>query len=50
LFATILNILAYGFVFEMALGNLIGVAVTGALWLRWKFKTEYVTRDYFKTE
>lgn len=49
LFATILNFIAYGGTASWV-GNAIGILVVGALWLRWKFKTEYVNPRQFRNK
>lgn len=50
LFATILNFIAYSGDPALWLGNAIGFIVVGALWLRWKFKTEYVNPRHFRDD
>jgi hypothetical protein len=47
LFATVLNALTYHFNPGFWVANLVGTLITGALWLRWKFKTEYFNRRHF---
>lgn len=50
LFASIINgISSYGAVAEW-LPNAILALITGALWLRWKLKTEYVNPKHFVDE
>ena len=51
LFATLINMAAFGF-FPVGhwIGNLIFAIITGLLWLRWKFKTEYVNPNHFHTD
>jgi hypothetical protein len=48
-FATILNFLAYHDP-SYWVGNLVMAIVVGALWLRWKFKTEYVNPKHFRDD
>lgn len=45
LFAGIITLVTFNIV--EALPNLIFAALTGALWLRWKFKTEYIQSGQF---
>lgn len=47
-FAAILNFVAYAGDWTFWLGNALSALVTGALWLRWKFKTEYINPNHFK--
>lgn len=46
-FATLLNFIAFGVAPSEWLGNAIGMVVVGALWLRWRFKTEYINPNHF---
>ena len=50
LFATLLNAVAYSFAPGYYLGNLVFTIVVGALWLRWKLKTEYINPKHFIAE
>lgn len=47
LFATILNFVAFDAAVTYWLFNLIFTIITGALWLRWKNKTEYINPKHF---
>jgi hypothetical protein len=47
LFAAILNFVAYSGDWTYWVGNLIAGLITGALWLRWKNKTEYINPRHF---
>lgn len=47
LFAAILNFVAYEGDWTYWLGNLFAAIITGALWLRWKNKTEYINPKHF---
>lgn len=48
LFFGITNCVVYGL--YGGIGNLIMAAITGALWLRWKFKTAYINPNHFKRQ
>jgi hypothetical protein len=48
LFATIIQIAAFGLSPANWAGNAIFALLTGALWLRWKFKTEYIDPGHFR--
>ena len=48
-FATLLNAAAYGDPTTWV-SNLVMAVIMGLLWLRWKFKTEYVNPKHFKPE
>lgn len=50
LFATIIQGLAFMWDPGTWLLNAIFTIITGALWLRWKFKTEYVNPKHFREE
>ena len=50
LFAAILNFIAYHYDWTFWLGNLLGAALMGALWLRWKFTTSYINPRHFKDD
>lgn len=49
-FATILNAIAYYGDPTTWVSNLIMAIIMGLLWLRWKFKTEYVNPHHFRQE
>lgn len=46
-FATILQAIAYHFAPGYWFSNFVFAVITGALWLRWKLKTEYVNKHHF---
>ena len=47
-FATLMNLLAWGFGMPGAwVGNLLASIIVGALYLRWRFKTEYIDPKHF---
>lgn len=46
-FGAVLNFAAFGDPFTWV-GNAIVALITGALWLRWKFQTEYVDPEHFR--
>lgn len=50
LFATIINGIAYNWVPGYWVGNAVATAIVAALWLRWKFKTEYVNPRHFRDD
>lgn len=47
MFATFLNGVALGWEVSAWFPNLIGSLITGALYLRWRFKTAYVDPNHF---
>lgn len=49
-FGTIINIATNGFLPATWVGNFVLSLITGALWLRWKFKTEYINPLHFVDE
>jgi peptidoglycan/LPS O-acetylase OafA/YrhL len=49
-FATLLNFVAYNGDWTVWVGNAIVALITGALWLRWKFKTQYINKNHFKRD
>ena len=50
LFATLIQIAAFGFSPEYWLINAVCAVIAGALWLRWKFKTEYINPAHFRDD
>jgi uncharacterized membrane protein YccC len=49
-FATVLNYVAYHGILGLWLGNAIGALVVGILWLRWKFKNDYLNPRHMYSE
>ena len=50
-FAVLIQLSAYGFGDPSQwVGNLIASIIIGALWLRWKFKTEYIKTNHFRDD
>ena len=47
LFATIIQAVAYSGVLSAWVGNLLFTMIVGGLYLRWKYKTEYINPNYF---
>lgn len=47
LFATLVNGISLGGNPSVWVYNFFGTIITASLWLRWKFKTEYVDRKHF---
>lgn len=47
-FSTFLNGAAFGWVMDAWLANAIATLITGALYLRWRMKTEYIDPKHFK--
>lgn len=50
LFATLVQITAFGISPETWVGNAFFALITGALWLRWKFKTSYINPGHFRSD
>lgn len=50
LFASILNYIAYSGDPTTWVSNLVVAGITGTLYLRWKFKTEYINPNHFKKD
>ena len=48
LFATLLQGFAFNWAWDYWGVNMIMTLITGALWLRWKFKTEYINPKHFR--
>lgn len=49
-FATVLNFIATTGTAGFWMPNAIAAIITGALWLRWKFKTEYINPHHFRED
>lgn len=47
-FAALLNGAAFGWTPDAWLPNMLLAFIAGILWLRWKFKTEYIDPQHFK--
>lgn len=50
LFAAAINYVAFSGAPETWVSNLVMGIIMGALWLRWKFKTQYINPNHFKRD